>query len=112
MTTGLVKSRVTRPEPRHLPKKKAGGSKLRTGQVMGLEGEVSVVETVAENAGQLCLARFTVLLQRRRYLSGSRGDRPNGDRAKAGGIDRPRRGVVETLANRCRGMGVALKHGS
>ena len=47
------------------PKKKAGGSKLRTGQVMGLEGEVSVVETVAENAGQLGLARFTVLLQRR-----------------------------------------------
>jgi hypothetical protein len=85
-------------------KKKAGGSKLRTGQVMGLEGEVSVVETVAENAGQLGLACFTVLLQRRRHMSGSRGDCPNCDRAEAGGIGRPRRGVVETLPGRCRGV--------
>lgn len=48
-----------------IAQEKAGESKLRTGQVKGLEGEVSVVETVAENAGQLGLARFTVLLQRR-----------------------------------------------
>lgn len=78
---------------------------------MGLEGEVSVEETVAENTGQLSLA-FFVLFQRSWCLSGSCGDRANCDRAEAGGIGRPRRGVVETLAGRCRGMGVALKHGS
>ena len=79
---------------------------------MGLEGEVSVVETVAENAGHIGPARFAMLLQRRRHLSGSRGDRLNRDRAEEGRIGRPRRGVVETFADRCRGLGVALKHGS
>ena len=76
MTTGLVYNRAQ-------PKKKAGGSKLRTGQVKGLEGEVSVVETVAENAGQFGPAGFVMLLQRRRRLSGSSGNRPKGDRAEA-----------------------------
>ena len=79
---------------------------------MGLEGEVSVDETVAKHAGQFRPGYLAVLAQRAGELSGSRRDRLNCDRTEARCIDFPCRSVVEALAGLHLGAGVALDHGS